>query len=90
MNPLKMEHSQIVLKKLSMFQYINPKIRLKRTNQRPVSILPLLSKVYERLMFNQSSNHIKYFFYVKYYVVLERLIAPNMPFLDSYSRGKEN
>ena len=31
------------------------------SNYRPMSILPLLSKVYERIMFNQLSNHTKYF-----------------------------
>ena len=48
MNPLKVEDSQIVLKKITLYKSKNP---FEKANYRPVSILPLLSKVYERLMF---------------------------------------
>ena len=41
-----------------MYKSKNP---FEKSNYRPVSILPLLSKVYERIMFNQLSNHTKYF-----------------------------
>ena len=41
-----------------LYQSKNP---FEKANCRPVSILPLLPKVYERLMFNQLSNHTKYF-----------------------------
>ena len=56
MNPLKMEHSQIVL--APVYKSKNP---FEKSNYRPMSILPLLSKVYERIMFNKLSNHTKYF-----------------------------
>ena len=34
---------------------------LEKSNYRPVSILPLLSKVYERIIYNQSSQHSEQF-----------------------------
>ena len=59
-----------------------------KANYRPVSIFPLLSKVYERLMFRQSSNHTKCF--SSQILCGFRNIAPNMPSLDCHSHGKEN
>ena len=50
-----MEDSQILLKKLIAPVY-KSKYLFEKASYRPVSILPLLSKVYERLM-----NHTKYF-----------------------------
>ena len=41
-----------------MYKSKNP---FEKANYRPVSILPFLSKVYERLMFKQLSNQTKYF-----------------------------
>ena len=35
---------------------------LDKTNYRPVSILPLLSKVYERVIYNQLSDHVEQYF----------------------------
>ena len=41
-----------------MYKSKNP---FEKANYRPVSILPFLPKVYERLMFKQLSNQTKYF-----------------------------
>ena len=61
---------------------------LDRTNNyRPVSVLPLLSKIYERLIFEQYLG-IPTLFWVNYCVVLENLIARNMLSLDYFSHGK--
>ena len=40
-----------------VYKFKNP---FGKANYRPVSILPLFPKVYERLMFKQLSNHTKY------------------------------
>ena len=40
-------------------QKVNP---FDKKNYRPVSILPLLSKVYERGIYEQASNFFKHFF----------------------------
>ena len=41
-----------------MYKSKNP---FEKANYRPLSILPVFSKVYERPMLNQLSNHTKYF-----------------------------
>ena len=61
---------------------------LDRTNNyRPVSVLPLFSKIYERLIFEQYLG-MPTLFWVNYCVVLENLIARNMLSLDYVSHGK--
>ena len=49
------------LKEANIAPVYKSKNPFEKENYRPVSILPLLSKVYERLMFKQLSNHTKYF-----------------------------
>ena len=45
------------LKLASISQVYQAKDPLDKTNYRPVSVLPLLSKIYERLIFDQLSQH---------------------------------
>ena len=45
------------LKLASISSVYNAKDPLDKTNYRPVSVLPLLSKIYERLIFDQLSSH---------------------------------
>ena len=45
------------LKLASISQFYQAKDPLDKTNYRPVSVLPLLSKIYERLIFGQLSQH---------------------------------
>ena len=76
------------LKEANIAPVYKSKNPFEKENYRPVSILPLLSKVYERLMFKQLSNHTKYF--LSQILCGFRHIAPNMPFLDCCSHDKEN
>ena len=46
---------------LPIFNFHAVSVADEKANYRPVSIFPLLSKVYERRMFKQLSNHTKYF-----------------------------
>ena len=76
------------LKEANIAPVYKSKNPFENANYRSVSIFPLLSKVYERLMFKQLSNHTKYF--LSQILCGFRHIAPNMPFLDCCSHGKEN
>ena len=49
------------LKEANIAPVYKSKNPFEKANYRPVSILPFLSKVYERLMFKQLSNQTKYF-----------------------------
>ena len=49
------------LKQANIAPVYKSKNPFEKANYKPVSILPLLSKVYERLIFKQLSNHTKYF-----------------------------
>ena len=49
------------LKEANIAPVCKSKNPFEKSNYRPVSILPLLSKVYERIIFKQLSNHTKYF-----------------------------
>ena len=49
------------LKEANIAPVYKSKNPFEKSNYRPMSILSLLSKVYERIMFNQLSNHAKYF-----------------------------
>ena len=49
------------LKQANITPVYKSKNPFENANYKPVSILPLFSKVYERLMFKQLSNHTKYF-----------------------------
>ena len=61
MNQLKMEDSQIVSKETNIALVYKSENPFEKANYRPVSILPLLSKMYERLVFKQLLNHTEYF-----------------------------
>ena len=60
-----------------------------KENYRPVSVLPLLSKIFERLIYDQLNEYLDQYLKV-YYVVLGKLIPLNMFYLDSYKNGKMN
>ena len=45
------------LKEANIVPVYKSKNKFEKANYSPVSILPLLSKLYERLMFNQLPNH---------------------------------
>ena len=49
------------LKEANIAPVYKSKNSFEKSNYRPASILPLLSKVHERIMFNQLSNHTIYF-----------------------------
>ena len=58
-----------------VFKKNNP---LNKENYRPVNVLPIISKVFEKLMQNQINLHIKSFFYRHTCVVTERALIANM------------
>ena len=60
-----------------------------KSNFKPVSILILLSKVYERIIYNQLSQHSEQFLTL-YYVAFVKLTIPNIHFLNFSTLGKEN
>ena len=50
-----------------------------KQNYRPISILPSISKVFERFLFQQITNlYSKKILHI--FVVLEKVLVPNMPF----------
>ena len=51
---------------------------LSKENYRPVSVLPIISKVFERLMQNKKKLHIKSFFIVILVSLQERAVIVNM------------
>ena len=51
---------------------------LSKENYRPVSVLPIISKVFERLMKNKKTLHIKSFFIVIPVSLQERAVIVNM------------
>ena len=59
-----------------------------KAKHRPVSLLSALSKVFERLIFDQFS--IPTIFLTKFRLVLGRPIVHGMPFLDYCNHGKKN
>ena len=69
-----------------VYKFKNP---FEKANNRPVRILPLLSKVNERLMFNRFSNHTKYFL-SQILLDFREANSTQHTFLDCYSHGKEN
>ena len=58
-----------------VFKKNNP---LSKENYRPVSVLPIISKVFERLMQNKKKLHIKSFFIVILVSLQERAVIVNM------------
>ena len=62
---------------------------LDKSNYRPVSILSLLSKVYERIIYNQLSQHSEQFLTL-YYVAFVKFTIPKIHFLNFSTLGKEN
>ena len=60
-NILKMEHFLTAWKKLMSLRFLKKDDLLDKQNYRPVSILPLLSKVFEKLIYKQLSNYIEFF-----------------------------
>ena len=62
---------------------------LDKSNYRPVSILPLL-KVYERIIYNQLSQHSEQFLNSIYYAAFVKLTITNIHFLNFSTLGKEN
>ena len=62
-----------------------------KSNYRPISILPLISKVYDRLIYNQLSVYTKCFLsQVIFHVVLERLTVHKMHFSNHSNLGKKS
>ena len=53
-----------------------------KKNYRPVSILPLLSKVYERAIYEQASIFFLNLFSMKFCVELEKQLARNIRYLN--------
>ena len=62
---------------------------LVKSNYRPVSTLPLLSKVYERIIYNQLSQHSEQSLTL-HYVPFVKLPIPNIHFLNFSTLGNEN
>ena len=60
-NILKMEYFLTAWKKLMSLRFLKKDDLLDKQNYRPVSILPLLSKVFEKLIYKQLSNYIEFF-----------------------------
>ena len=52
---------EIIMKLKTECPMYKPKNSFAKANYRPVSVLPLISKVYKRLMFDRLSHHTKYF-----------------------------
>ena len=77
------------LKEANIAPVYKSKNPFEKANNRPVRILPLLSKVNERLMFNQFSNHTKYFL-SQILCDFREANSTQHTFLDCYSHGKEN
>ena len=59
-----------------------------KQNYRPVSVLPLLSKVFEKVIYDQLSQYIHK--YLVYYAVFGKLIPQNMLYSNYYKHGKKN
>ena len=63
---------------------------LDKENYRPVSMLPLLSKVYERVIFNQLTKYMQIFLKIKFFAGSVKLIALTMLYLNYFKHDKEN
>ena len=60
-----------------------------KVNYRPISILPPLSKVFERFLFNRMSKYFVMGFSQNSCVVLEKVTALSMPCLSYLSNGSK-
>jgi len=61
-----------------------------KENYRPVSVLPLISKIFERVTYDQLSSYLEKYINIIYYVVLGKLIPHNMLYSNYYKHGKKN
>ena len=59
------------------------------TNFRPVSVLPLLAKVFERVIYNQLGKYMDTFLNKLLWGIRKRTLF-NMPSLSSYNDGRMN
>ena len=59
-----------------------------KQNYRPVSVLPLLSKVFEKVIYDQLSQYLDKYLNSFYYAVFGKLIPHNMLCSNYYKHGK--